>query len=636
MVISGWIFNNEFLKRPLPGLATMNPTTALCFIFSCTSILILYFNKREVRWIAYGLAGLCAGIALYRVAGEFDFSLIQIDRILFSSDIHAEESGSMKNRMAFNGAVNFMFVSLALFLLHRKERAIMIAQLLSVLIGLIAWFAVLGYVYRVPEFYGLLSYLPMAIHTAVCFILLSFALLFFHPDKGIPKEIFSPALGGRFARILLPIILLCPFVLGYVRLMAHWRNLISTEFGVSLLIVSITLLFALVVFISIVLLNRQDSKQIEQAGELTLLNGSLKQVNEEMATVNEEFVASNEELNAANEELTMLNETLQVANEKIKEQAEALVLQKDEQLNRALESTDIIIWSIDLTGEGRNYISRTIERMTGLSEDAFIADRSSWFKMIVADDLPKRDEVLKALHENGEVKCTFRFYTKDGSIRWLETQVRIIKDAEGKHLREEGIASDVTSLKQSEAILAQERNLLRSLIDTIPDYIFIKDRSFQHILDNKANSELIKEARYAAENNKRTSVHIFDQQTMAFQQDDRKVLAGESVINKEEKIITADSDRTLLITKVPLRDLSGEVIGVIGISRDITEAKAREILLNNYRENLDIIFRSTWEEILLLDQEGKVVLFNDALERFIVTPPCRSEAKRQEACLLMH
>jgi len=618
-VLAGWQFDIDFFKRPLYGLTAMNPTTALCLLLCSGSILMLQTEKKVFHNLAYVLIGFCFLINGFRLLENSHSADIGIDQFFFGGKVRGEESLGMMNRMSFNGSFNFILISMSIFLLYFRRSGVLVSQILSVITGLIAWLAILGYVYRVPEFYGLLFYLPMAIHSAICFIFLSLALLFFRSDQGIPHHLFSNHQGGRLARFLFPILLIGPFVIGYLRLVAHWNKLISTEFGVAILIVSITLLFSIIIFASVVLLNRQDKKRKQQESDLLALNDRYEQTNEEVAVLNEELTASNEELNSSNEELTMMNEALSLANERIREQAEIIVTQKDEQLNRALDSTDIIIWSIDLTGKDKNYISRSAERMTGISSDAFANDRGSWFRMVVPEDIPKRSALLEELKEKGNVKSIIRIFNATEQIRWIEVQLKIVKDAAGKPVREEGIASDITSLKQTELSLAQERNLLRSLIDNVPDYIFIKNKELQHIVNNKAMLKLIGEEKTENEIATQTALHLFGSQAEAFHEDDRRALSGESIINREEKIITGGVEKILLTTKVPLRDLSGQITGLIGISRDITETKERDKLLNQYRQNLDIIFSSTLEEILLMDEEGKVVLFNNALEKFILS-----------------
>jgi len=616
LVLAGWQFDVEFLKRPLSGLGGMNPTTALCFVFSSISVLLFCNEKKTSHYLGYTLAGVCLLITGYRLAEGWFLYSAYADQTLFLEKLK-EEGMSTASRMSPNGAVTFILLNIAMVLLSLRRA--WVGQLLTLIAVLIAWFTLLGYLYKVPEFYGLLTYLPMSLHTAFCFILLAFALLAFHRDKGVVKELNSNLAGGRLAKIFLPIVFIVPVLFGYLRLWLYWKNIVSTELGVALLSVSIILVFAILIIINITLMNRQDAARKNNEEALAMTNLSLSRSSEEIAALNEEMVAANEEMNAANEELTMMNEQLHAASEKIQEQAAIIVQQKDEHLNKALDSTNVIIWSIDLTGQGQSYMSRSAEKISGIPVNELLTQRDAWNRLVVPEDFEIRNAALRRLEEEGYTESTFRLRDKDGKIRWINFQLTTVRDETGKAIRQDGMVLDITSLKESELALAQERNLLRSLIDNVPDYIFVKDTSLRYLVNNKANLELLKEVNEENSRSK-TSLDYFGAAAESFHKDDLRILAkGESILNKEEIIQSGEETRIVLTTKVPLRDGMGTITGIIGISRDVTESRKSEQLLNQYRENLDVIFRSTLEEILLLDKEGKVVLFNNALEKFITS-----------------
>ena len=163
---------------------------------------------------------------------------------------------------------------------------------------------------------------------------------------------------------------------------------------------------------------------------------------------------------------------------------------------------------------------------------------------------------------------------------------------------------DISERKAAEESLRQERYLLRTLIDHVPDYIYIKDTEFRHIINNKANVELIG-ASSEEETIGKTVLDYFDPELAAqFMEADRKVLAsGHSVLNIEESIVGHSNEiRWLLTSKIPLVE-NGEVIELIGISRDITELKNAELVLRNLNESLS-------------HQAARLEASNAELERF--------------------
>ncbi|MEP6987474.1 MAG: ATP-binding protein, partial [Chloroflexota bacterium] len=136
---------------------------------------------------------------------------------------------------------------------------------------------------------------------------------------------------------------------------------------------------------------------------------------------------------------------------------------------------------------------------------------------------------------------------------------------------------NITKRKQTETALAAERNLLRTLIDSSPDYIFIKDREGRFILSNVAHAQAA--GLNADELVGKTAFKVFPPDLAAqFHADDERVMqSGEPLINIERATVDQHGkSRTVLTTKIPLRDKDGQVTSLVGISRDITARKELE------------------------------------------------------------
>ena len=127
--------------------------------------------------------------------------------------------------------------------------------------------------------------------------------------------------------------------------------------------------------------------------------------------------------------------------------------------------------------------------------------------------------------------------------------------------------------------LTEERNLLRTLIDHLPDYIYVKDTESRHLLDNLAHRRLLG-AKSAEEILGKTLYEFFPPLIAdRYLTDDKTVLeSGMPLLDHEEPISDQDGNqRWLLTTKIPLRDDHGKVAGLVGISRDITTHKLAEM-----------------------------------------------------------
>lgn len=145
------------------------------------------------------------------------------------------------------------------------------------------------------------------------------------------------------------------------------------------------------------------------------------------------------------------------------------------------------------------------------------------------------------------------------------------------------------AMKRAAADLAleDERNLLRSVIDNVPDSIFVKDTQGRYLLGNTAHALQLGCASPEAVVG-HTSFDFFPPNVAhAFAEDDLRVLSsGLAVINRQEFLGDGKALKWLSTTKVPLRDARGRIVGIVGVGRDITARKEAEQKLARYAEEL--------------------------------------------------
>jgi two-component system, sensor histidine kinase and response regulator len=165
-----------------------------------------------------------------------------------------------------------------------------------------------------------------------------------------------------------------------------------------------------------------------------------------------------------------------------------------------------------------------------------------------------------------------------GEERWVVTNRSLLRDAKGRIIGVVGIGRDNTAQKRVEEALQQERILLRTVIDNLPDAIYAKDRNCRKTLANSAdlhNMGLHLESEVLGKDD----FELFPKEVAEeFIADDRTVIQlGQPVINREEYLIAMDgNERWLLTSKVPLRDEKGTIVGLVGVGHDITERKCAE------------------------------------------------------------
>ena len=166
----------------------------------------------------------------------------------------------------------------------------------------------------------------------------------------------------------------------------------------------------------------------------------------------------------------------------------------------------------------------------------------------------------------------------DGGITWALTSKMPFKDKHGKIIGNFGISRDITALKKFEDELAAERNLLRSLIDNLPDYIYVKDVEGRFVIDNIAHRRLLGVNSEEEVLGKTVAEFFPPELATQYAYDDQAIIhLAKPLLNREEPVKDRDGQpRWHSTTKVPLRSSSGKIVGLVGISRDVTERKLAE------------------------------------------------------------
>ena len=175
----------------------------------------------------------------------------------------------------------------------------------------------------------------------------------------------------------------------------------------------------------------------------------------------------------------------------------------------------------------------------------------------------------------------------DGSKSWLMTSKFPLHDQEGKVIGVLGTYEDITQRKRAEEDILNERTVLRTLIDNLPDAVYVKDNACRKVLANLAdvhNMGRTAEAEILGKND----FDLFPADVAAaFFADDRSVIeTGRPVLNREEYFTDANGQKSWLLTsKLPLMNDKGETVGLVGIGRDVNVQKhAENMLIEQARE----------------------------------------------------
>jgi len=212
--------------------------------------------------------------------------------------------------------------------------------------------------------------------------------------------------------------------------------------------------------------------------------------------------------------------------------------------------------------------------------------------------------------------CDCEFISKNGQRLEVEVSLRLVLK-NGKPDSVQAIGRDITQRKRAEEELFSSRQMLRLVLDTIPQRVFWKDRNLLYVGCNKP---LAQDSGYADPNEiiGKTDYEMgWATSADQYRADDRLIMdTDQPMMNYEELQIKSDGTRIWLRTsKVPLHDKDGAVIGMLGTYEDITERKRGEAELAEASSLLETLLEGSPDRIYFKDKESRLVRYSNAFEK---------------------
>ena len=231
----------------------------------------------------------------------------------------------------------------------------------------------------------------------------------------------------------------------------------------------------------------------------------------------------------------------------------------------------------------------------------------------IPDFLKDIELARTAFNPTGE----WRNVKKNGEIVFVEIAAFSLgfNDRKARHVLVHDITDQISAERESrQAVenLLNERLLLRTLIDNIPDSIYSKDLACRKTLVNKAELGFMG-AKSESEVLGKDDFDFYPLELAdKFFADDQSVIqSGKAVLNREEYVLDENGQkRWLLSSKLPLCDKDDKVIGLVGIGRDITDRKIAEENLKENEERHRTILQTAMDGFWLTDLQGNLLEVN--------------------------
>jgi len=251
--------------------------------------------------------------------------------------------------------------------------------------------------------------------------------------------------------------------------------------------------------------------------------------------------------------------------------AEAELRESEERFRTLADNMSQFAWMTDPNGwifwynhRWFEYTGITLEEMQGWG----------WQQVHHPNHIDRVVEHFRHCIETGETwEDTFPLRGKDGNYRWFLSRAIPIKDEAGSIVHWFGTNTDITDRKQIEAELRQKNAILDVVNESVPTPIFVKDRQGRIIYANPATLEALGKSAAEVIGYQDGDLYSSLEDAARVVENDRRIMeTGQTEVVEE----SADGIRIFLVTKAPYRNEAGEVIGLVGISNDISDRKRIE------------------------------------------------------------
>jgi PAS domain S-box-containing protein len=251
-----------------------------------------------------------------------------------------------------------------------------------------------------------------------------------------------------------------------------------------------------------------------------------------------------------------------------------------------------------------DYLSPVFARISGYTPDEMKSlPIKTVMDLIHPDDQAEIESVItepKSGATCAACQVEYRFKHKEGHHRWFHDRFTIMRDPEGQPVALIGSVSDITDRKQAKEALLTSETHLRTLVQTIPDLIWLKDPEGVY-LDCNAMFERL----FGAEKKDiigKTDYDFVDRELADFfREHNRKAMAAGKPSSNEEWLTFADDGYQGLFDtiKTPMCNAHGKLIGVLGIARNITDRKRVDKALRESEERYRKAFMTSPDSIVI-------------------------------------
>jgi len=264
-----------------------------------------------------------------------------------------------------------------------------------------------------------------------------------------------------------------------------------------------------------------------------------------------------------------------------REEVERRLRQSEERLldSQSIAHVGSWIWNLE---DNSLLWSRETYAIVGIAPREYTPEASSFLNFIHPDDRSKMEAAIKqVLHgDNSAYEIEYRILQQSGKVRYAKSYGKVERNEHGKPVQLAGVIHDITEQKQVELALREKQQTLQSLLDNAPLGIWFQDPYGHLLFVNRAFCEAtgISEEEFLSA---RQYQELYETETAATcAESDAIALASDGPHISQERMRFADGKyHELEVVKSRVTDDQGHIVGLIGLSMDVTDKKHAEAKL---------------------------------------------------------
>jgi PAS domain S-box-containing protein len=254
--------------------------------------------------------------------------------------------------------------------------------------------------------------------------------------------------------------------------------------------------------------------------------------------------------------------------------AEEQLIVNKERLNYLLTENPAVIYCCQASGDYRaTFISRNVVNKMGYKPEDFTENPKFWIDHIHPEDKERVLASLSAWNKKGTYSHEYRFLSNFGSYHWMLDEVRLMLNEEGKPKEMIGSWTDITKRKKAEELLHEREQYLQSIINAEPECVKIISSDGTLMQMNPAGLRMIEADSFEQVKGKSVYPIIAPKYQDAFRELTESVCLGNQGVLEFEITGLKGTRRWFETHAVPFRNAQNDIIGLLGVTRDITEHK---------------------------------------------------------------